>query len=216
MTSPGWRTPGAVSDVNPGGSGGGGPASGGGPGGVFRGHRERLERVTAVEGVPDIPPEVPELIGQRRQEAARRPIDQGHVDVGDPACAHRTSRRTCCRSPGRDRRSSTRGWSQGEPLHARFDRLPVGAAWQSFCCTMLLAASWLTTCRIGVCCRPPAVHDGCHGVDPRGSVVVGGPADEDPTGRRSGVPRRARACRSTVGRPNRRRRCHPVTRCASG
>ena len=44
-----------------------------------------------------------------------------------------------------------------------------------------------------------AVHDGCYGVDPCGSVVVGGPADENPAGRRSGVPRWACAGQRSTG-----------------
>jgi hypothetical protein len=49
----------------------------------------------------------------------------------------------------------------------------------------------VTACSVSS--RLSAVNDECHGIDPRGSVVVGGPADEDPAGRRRGVPRWARA-----------------------
>ena len=44
-----------------------------------------------------------------------------------------------------------------------------------------------------------AVHDGCYGVNPRGSVVVGGPADENPAGRRRGMPRWACAGQRSAG-----------------
>ena len=52
-------------------------------------------------------------------------------------------------------------------------------------------------CSVSLC--PWAVHDGCYGVDPRGSVVVGGPADENPAGRRRSVPRWACAGQRSAG-----------------
>ena len=56
---------------------------------------------------------------------------------------------------------------------------------------------WPAACSVSL--RRWAVHDGCYGVDPRGSVVVGGPADENPAGRRRGVPRWACAGQRSAG-----------------